>query len=391
MMAGWGGFAASRFKMRAAAALVLIAGMSACLISQKLPAPAVSGFAGVAPHAEAPSSPAPAPFYSAQLLASTTPSVHAATLAELDNGDIAAAWFGGAREGARDVSVWYSVLNSNSGAWSPDRSIVTRAMTTRATLAYVRKIGNPVLYFQNGTLHLWYVSVGFGGWAASSINHMTSTDHGASWSRPVKLKTSPFFNISTLVRAIPVSLQNGDILLPVYHEFIDKHGEVLRVSPAGQTLAKLRMPTDRKAIQPTIVPLSDRQALAFMRDSDHGPGRIQLAATDDAGASWQARAPLPISNPNSSVAAVLLPSGRILLAGNTEAGRRELTLWTSADQGATWQHAKTLERSPDDKDEYSYPAMLVTRDGRIHIVYTWLRKQIKYVVFNEAWLDERKQ
>jgi hypothetical protein len=33
--------------------------------------------------------------------------------------------------------------------------------------------------------------------------------------------------------------------------------------------------------------------------------------------------------------------------------------------------------------------MIKTRDGNIHLVYTWRRKRIKYMVFNEAWINQQ--
>jgi len=31
--------------------------------------------------------------------------------------------------------------------------------------------------------------------------------------------------------------------------------------------------------------------------------------------------------------------------------------------------------------------MIRSQDGLIHLVYTWQRKRIKHVVFNEAWIN----
>ena len=36
--------------------------------------------------------------------------------------------------------------------------------------------------------------------------------------------------------------------------------------------------------------------------------------------------------------------------------------------------------------EYSYPSVLQTSDGYIHITYTFNRETIKYVKFTESWI-----
>ncbi|MGE5385066.1 MAG: sialidase family protein [Betaproteobacteria bacterium] len=344
------------------------------------PAPA----AFVAPNAaQAPRLPAE---YAVEMLPIAAPSAHAATLAEFPDGRIAAAWFAGSREGARDVAVWFSIREPSG--WTPPRAIVTREGAIDDTRAYVRKLGNPVLLADGPRLHLWFVSAGIGGWAGSSINHTVSTDGGQHWSPATKLATSPFLNIGTLVRTGPLALADGGWGLPVYHEFIAKRGEWLRLDSNGGIVEKVRLPADGPQLQPAVALLDGNRALALLRDAGPAPGRVRAAATTDAGHTWTALPPLPVGNPNSSVALVRLPSGKLLLAGNPAAGRHILELHLSSDEGRTWKKVREVENAvPDGKIEFSYPALYVARDGRIHLAWTWLRRGIRHAVFTEAALE----
>lgn len=345
--------------------------------------PSVEPPAFVPPPAAQPSS-LPALFAGEQL-PRIAESAHAASLAQLPDGRIAAAWFAGSREGADDVAIWFSTLET--GGWSAPSRIASRETTAGGTFAYLRKIGNPVLYSEGNWLHLWYVSVAVGGWAGSSINHSQSTDGGRSWSKPTKLQTSPLANISTLVRTPPLPLADGGLGLPVYHEFIAKHGEWLRLSATGRIVDKIRMPHEVRTLQPAVVALDAQRALAVLRDAGPGPGRVRTVTTATGGQQWQAGATLPVPNPNSSVALLRLPSGRLLLAGNPPDSREAMLLWLSADEGQTWQPSRTVEAAADGGAEFSYPSLLLARDGKIHLAYTWRRQGIKHVAFSEAWLE----
>jgi predicted neuraminidase len=62
--------------------------------------------------------------------------------------------------------------------------------------------------------------------------------------------------------------------------------------------------------------------------------------------------------------------------------RNMLNVAISSD-GTQWKPILTLERS---KGEYSYPAVIQTTDGRVHITYTYWRRAIKHVVIDPAQL-----
>jgi predicted neuraminidase len=60
-----------------------------------------------------------------------------------------------------------------------------------------------------------------------------------------------------------------------------------------------------------------------------------------------------------------------------------------SDDGITWKAAILLENDSDKDGEYSYPAVIQTADGMIHITYTWNRKLIKHVVVDPAKLTTK--
>jgi predicted neuraminidase len=222
---------------------------------------------------------------------------------------------------------------------------------------------------------LFYVSVGYGGWAASSLNHATSDDEGATWSAPKKLMTSPLLNISTLARGAALPLKDGGFGLPIYHEMLDKRGEWLRLSADGDILAKKRLPSSRPALQPSVAALDGRHALAILRDSGVGAGVLMAAATDDGGDSWRALPNLPIVNEDSFAALLRLRDGRLLLAANPAPGkaRNPLVLFISEAgdkvSGDSWKVLCTVERSAGGDDNFAYPSLLQSRDGLIHLAY----------------------
>jgi predicted neuraminidase len=74
-----------------------------------------------------------------------------------------------------------------------------------------------------------------------------------------------------------------------------------------------------------------------------------------------------------------------LVYNHTSRGRSPLNVAVSRD-GRHWQGAAVLENEPG---EYSYPAVVQARDGRVHVTYTWKRQRIKHVVLDPAKLRPR--
>jgi alpha-L-rhamnosidase len=102
-----------------------------------------------------------------------------------------------------------------------------------------------------------------------------------------------------------------------------------------------------------------------------------------------------LPNNNSGTDAVSLKDGRQLLVynhvlppeGQPKGLRTPLNVAVSKD-GKNWEAALVLEDSPI--SQYSYPAVIQTSDGLVHIVYTWRRERIKHVVVDPKKLKTEK-
>lgn len=318
-----------------------------------------------------------------------TPSVHVASLCEISDGRLLAAWYGGTREGARDVNIYTAALGRGETNWSAPRAVVTRDTAQRELSRYIKKVGNALLFSDGGDrVNLLYVSIAFGGWSGSSLNLKQSVDGGQTWGPSQRLHLSPFFNISELVKNQPAALRDGGWAVPIYHELAGKFSELLWLSapPGSLRYHKTRVNGGATGFQPALVPLSAHRALLLARDNSDA-GQLWASRSEDAGDSWSALARAGLPNPFSGLDAIRLRDGRVLLAFNdTRDNRSNLRLAVSPDAGATWQRLNPLlEEEPG--QEFSYPFLLQSSDGLIHLVYTWKRKGIRHVSFNSAWLD----
>ncbi|MBN50932.1 MAG: hypothetical protein CMN85_15460 [Spongiibacteraceae bacterium] len=367
-----------------------------------------------------------------------TDMVHSASVAELDDGRLFATWFGGSREGAKDVAIYGAYFDLAKQEWSAATPLITRESTQQALGRYIKKLGNPVVTrLDQGQLAIFYVSVSVGGWATSQVNMVLSDDNGASWHSTQRLVTSPFFNLSTLVKGTPYLYQDGTIALPVYHEMAGKFGEILRLTADGQVLSKTRLTEGREAIQPVLLPYNEHDAIALMRDTgDEAPFTAVMAKSDSSGHDWSAAENTSVANPNSALAGVVLDCGRILsVANDTSDERNRLTLLISNDKGASWhpilrveddskngtaprrvpqaefisalqqsmtaegldvdQQARFLDSATDAlctsggcRYRYDYPYLIKGSDGTIHLVYTWNKAYIKHRAFSQEWLSQ---
>lgn len=317
-----------------------------------------------------------------------TPSVHAGTLTYLKNGSLLAAWFGGTREGAKDVSIYFARRESDSQQWSAPVVVASREQTTQELNRFIAKLGNPILFADSrGRVWLFYVTVSFGGWSGSSITFRYSDDDGESWSGAERLVTSPFLNVSTLVKGCPLECKSGHILLPVYHEFLRKCGELLTISPDGKLVSKTRLSATHRAIQPCVVPLNEKAVRVFYRQNGFADRMVLTQQIPNVFApDSTALVATNIANPNAAVSVIRRNNkGFLMVCNPLDSGRHKLSLATSND-GLSWQVIHEIENSAS-PSEFSYPYLIQGRPGEYHLIYTWNRTKMRYAFFNERWLE----
>lgn len=309
---------------------------------------------------------------------------HASSLIELESGDLLCTWFGGTRESHPDVQIWVS-RKPIGGVWSEPVPVV------KAEEELGGSVFNPVIVQCGGdTLQLYYLS--------PDINDgrmITSCDGGHTWSKSVALDkefTGPLVNK-------PLYLADGTILAggsmeggPGWRIHVE------RSEDQGKTWTRtpiLNDPKEFKLIQPTFLKHSEEKIQLLARSGGKTPDtKIAQCWSEDGGKTWSEVTNTTLPNNNSAIDAVTLTDGRHLLIYNHSTredetcgrkGRGILTLAITED-GVNWEAAAVLEYRTG-AVQYSYPAIIQTKDGLVHITYSWHRKRIKHVVVDPAKID----
>ncbi|WP_299732163.1 sialidase family protein [uncultured Tateyamaria sp.] len=298
-------------------------------------------------------------------------------------------WFEGTRESHEDVvikSVDITLKDGQSDWKAEDVSeFFDRHDLVRATQPSqeIWSLGNTIQFAEGEKAALATV-VSVGGWAAASIARVEFVGDEVSTVR--KLRLSPMLNRSYLVRNSTLRYVDGSVAIPAYFEMGNAFGELVRLDQAGNVVDKRRITQGRFAIQPEVVVLGPKKAVALSRNYDKDSDRLIASWTEDGGQSWGAPKLLGLPNPNSPVAATRLNDGRVLMAFNDDPTHNHtLTLAISADDGHEWERIAVLENG---EGEVRYPDFAQLPDGSLLLVYSFgSKKGIRAHVLNNAWVD----
>jgi predicted neuraminidase len=295
------------------------------------------------------------------------PSCHASTIVEIEAGRFLAAWFGGRAEGAPDVRIWQSRYDGKT--WSaPEVAAQEKGYPCWNPVLFLSRAGTLMLFYKAGPSPMTW-----------SGYVKRSRDGGKTWTDAEQLPAGLYGPIKNK----PIQLEDGTILAPTS---VESHRAwtswVERSTDDGRTWRRVGpiLVPDRPhgIIQPALLDTGERRILALCRS--RGLGAVCMSESTDNGATWSHAKPLDLPNPNSGIDAVRAQGGVLYLIYNhTRLGRTPLGIARSTDRGRTWTRVATLE---DQLGEFSYPAIIQGRDGRLHATYTYNRRHIKHVALD---------
>jgi len=351
--------------------------------------------------------------------------VHGSSLVSLPTGDLLCVWFQGSGERtADDVKLMGARLVKGSNFWSEPFLMADTPNIPDC---------NPVLFLnQSGKLFLVWIAVQANLWEQSIIKVRTSVDYNKPgppkwlWQDNILLKPSDAFalevkeklkilpshgigwagyapkydemivkaagdpvkrSIGWMTRIKPLLIGENKIILPLYSD-----GFNLSITAISEDQGETWRPglpiVGRGPIQPALIQRKNGEIVAFMRDSGDEPPHVQKSISKDQGETWSAAIKTTIPN-TASVELLTLKDGRIAFVGNDlYDGRHRLMLYLSKDEGENWYQKITLEEVDPGKGSFSYPSLIQSANGLIHLSYSYQKesknKSIKHVVMDSA-------
>lgn len=354
--------------------------------------------------------------------------VHASSIVYLPNGDLLVAWFQGSGERkADDVKIMGARMRNGEQEWSKPFLMAD---------TYNIPDCNPVLFLNHHhKLFLVWIAVQANRWECSILKYRTSINYENSeapqwnWQGNILLKPGDQFakevaakfkelpentsgwstyapryddmiisaskdeakrSFGWMTRIHPLLLSNDKILLPLYSDGFN-FSLVAISDDDGNTWNPSLPIVGRGNVQPSLIQKKDGTIVAYMRDNGDAPARVQMSVSHDEGETWSPATKTGIPN-TASVEVIKLKDGRWAFVGDDEDdGRYRLSLYISEDEGKTWSGKLLLENDKTKKGSFSYPSMIQTPDGLLHITYSYQpedhRESIKYVVLDPMQID----
>jgi len=301
---------------------------------------------------------------------------HCSTLTEAPNGDLVCVWYGGSYESSDDQVLFVSRRKKGERAWSTPEVLVTGTLMHPPGNAVVFRIDSERMGLIWGRMDASRPIRRGGGWSQCQLMIRFSNDNGHTWTDDREMPGL----FGCLPRNAPITLHDGAFAVPLSGKTAGRSGGFLLVTrDAGRTWQPSGVMPGGS--QPTVIQRDDGSLLAFLRSFPN----ILRSESTDLGATWTIPEPTDFRCPGSGIAMCRLDNGHLVLVYNNSPthDRTPLNIVRSTDEGATWDDLRILEPN---WGEYSYPCVIQTSDGTIHVTYTFRRYAIKHVQLNEDWL-----
>lgn len=294
---------------------------------------------------------------------------HCPTITRSPRGDLLVAWYAYPEEETRNGRLVLIRKPAGQAGFEPARLVLAEMKAS---------LGNPVLFCDgNSRVHLLFVALRGHYWDSAVAHACHSDDMGKTWSAPESLRLGP----GMMVRHPPITRQNGDFLLPVYDE--TRNRTVLLTADSSATgWVESDQLNGMEAIQGCIVRHGDRELNMVLRPSAGNRTCLRCVSADD-GRSWSQVTRTALPNPLSGVAAFQSGGMTCVVYNHTAEHRRyPLSLSYSGDRCTSWTGPIHIDETPH---ELSYPSFLTDENGVAHGVYTFGRRRIQYVSFDQTW------
>ncbi|NUM56937.1 MAG: exo-alpha-sialidase [Candidatus Hydrogenedentes bacterium] len=321
--------------------------------------------------------------FSSELIFTRIPNVavhHCSTIAEAPNGDMLCLWYAGSYESSDDQALYLARLPKGQRIWTAPERIVWNPEAPP---------GNAVV-FTGPDKRVWIIwgrmegsrpTRRGSGWSQCRLMVRTSNDNGRTWTADEEMPNS----FAWLPRNAPFTMKDGRFVLPTSGHVDSVYAGFLLVLESDMRNWK-RVGLMPGGEQPTVIQRDNGELLSLMR----GHPRIKQSVSSDGGVTWTTPRDTDLKCPDSGIAMTKLKSGRVLLAYNDtgEWDRTPFNVIQSTDDGQTWGEMKVIEQ---DWGEFSYPCIVQSSDGMVHLTYTYRRFSIKHVTFDEGWLVTKER
>ena len=291
---------------------------------------------------------------------------HCACLLITKEKELLAAWYGYPEEEYESAKLILSRQSEDQQEWSPG-SIVLGEVSYSA--------GNPVLFqAPDGTIWLLYVLLKGKYWDDAELQGVYSKDGARTWSKPSVL----WKERGMMVRHHPIEVGKGRLMLPAYSEN-GKEPVLLCSDPPYTRWKETYRFKGLPLIQPSLVKEANGRLNLFFRPTST-PQLVWRSHSSDDGATWADPVRTPLPNPLSGISAIAVKDQNAVIYNHTEEHKRNpLSIASSPDGGLSWSKPQHIDTLPV---ELSYPHFLCDEEDRIHGLYTYNRRMIKYVSFS---------